>query len=326
MAGKNEKPDPPSSVYQFKTNLFDIEKSIEEGKKRTFNGVAYSGEVIQGHYYWGDVIFDLDTIQMKTPLGALIDHDTGRRAGVVRSFTKDNQGGLKVSGDLLSNKNGQEVAQDSDEGYPWEMSIYIVPGSIEEVDRGEVEVNGKTLKAPITIFRNGVIREVSFCALGADDNTSAVAASHTPKQFTKQEDTDVTELEKEKAARIEAEQQRDAAQNELKQFKETKRTEDIAALETELKTQFSAEDKTAYTAMDDTTFSFAAKQLRQFSAAGQGGQQPPSSTPANQHNPALSHLFTHQANGGAQGQGGTGNQEHQFSAGAKAFAAQNKGN
>lgn len=326
MAGKNEKPDPPSSVYQFKTNLFDIEKSIEEGKKRTFNGVAYSGEVIQGHYYWGDVIFDLDTIQIKTPLGALIDHDTSRRAGVVRSFTKDNQGGLKVSGDLLSNKNGQEVAQDSDEGYPWEMSVYIVPGSIEEVDRGEVEVNGKTLKAPITIFRNGVIREVSFCALGADDNTSAVAASHTPKQFTKQEDTDVTELEKEKAARIEAEQQRDAAQNELKQFKETKRSEDITALEAELKTQFSAEDKTAYTAMDDTTFSFAAKQLRQFSVAGQGGQQTPSSTPANQPNPALAHLFTHQANGGAQGQGGTGNQEHQFSAGAKAFAAQNKGN
>ena len=326
MAGTNEKPDPPISAYQFKTNLFDIEKSTEEGKKRTFTGVAYSGEVIQSHYYWGDVIFDLDTIQMKTPLGALIDHDTGRRAGVVRSFTKDNQGGLKVSGDLLSNKNGQEVAQDSDEGYPWEMSVYIVPGSIEEVDRGEVEVNGKTLKGPITIFRNGVIREVSFCALGADDNTSAVAASHTPKHFNKQEDTDVTELEQLKADKQKLTTERDNALTELKQFKETKRTEDITALETELKTQFSAEDKTAYTAMDDRTFAFAAKQLRQFSAGGQVGQQTPSSTPANQPNPALAHLFTHQANGGAQGQGGNGNQEHQFSAGAKAFAAQNKGN
>ncbi|WP_336936512.1 hypothetical protein [Acinetobacter beijerinckii] len=314
MAGTNEKPDPPISVYQFKTNLFDIEKSTEEGKKRTFTGVAYSGEVIQGHYYWGDVIFDLDTIQMKTPLGALIDHDTGRRAGVVRNFTKDNQGGLKVSGDLLSNKNGQEVAQDSDEGYPWEMSVYIVPGSIEEVDRGEVEVNGKTLKAPITIFRNGVIREVSFCALGADDNTSAVAASHTPKQFNKQEDTDVTELEKEKAARIEAEQQRDAAQNELKQFKETKRTEDIATLEAELKVQFSAEDKKSYTEMDESAFTFATKQLRQFSA------------PKNDKQPNnLQNLFKHQAQSG-QGGSVSDDQEHKFSAGAKAFAAQKKGN
>ncbi|ENX13308.1 hypothetical protein F895_02612 [Acinetobacter sp. CIP 64.2] len=324
MAGTNEKPDPPISAYQFKTNPFDVSKSTEEGKKRTFIGVAYSGEVIQGHYYWGDVIFDLDTIQMKTPLGALIDHDPGRRAGVVRSFTKDNQGGLKVSGDLLSNKNGQEVAQDSDEGYPWEMSVYIVPGSIEEVDRGEVVVNGKTLKAPITVFRNGVIREVSFCALGADDNTSAVAASHTPKQFNKQEDSDVTELEKLKADNQKLTTERDNAVTELKQFKATKRTEDIAALETELKTQFSAEDKTAYTAMDDTTFAFASKQLLQFSVGGQGDQhsQQPAST---QPNP-LAHLFTHQANGGNQGHGGNGNQEHQFSAGAKAFAAQNKGN
>ncbi|MCH7294097.1 hypothetical protein [Acinetobacter higginsii] len=300
MAGTNEKPDPPISAYQFKTNLFDIEKSTEEGKKRTFTGVAYSGEVIQSHYYWGDVIFDLDTIQMKTPLGALIDHDTGRRAGVVRNFTKDNQGGLKVSGDLLSNKNGQEVAQDSDEGYPWEMSVYIVPGSIEEVDRGEVVVNGKTLKGPITIFRNGVIREVSFCALGADDNTSAVAASHTPKHFNKQEDTDVTELEQLKADNQKLTTERDNAVTELKQFKETKRTEDIAALETELKTQFSAEDKTAYTAMDDTTFAFAAKQLRQFSAVGQGTSPV---TPSIQPNPVLAHLFTHQANGGSAGAG-----------------------
>jgi hypothetical protein len=32
-----------------------------------------------------------------------------------------------------------------------------------------------------------------------------------------------------------------------------------------LKTQFSAEDKAAYAAMDDASFSFTAKQLRQFS-------------------------------------------------------------
>ncbi|MCH7331435.1 hypothetical protein [Acinetobacter modestus] len=316
MAGDKQTQDPPSSAFQFKTQPFDIAKQAEEGKKRTFTGVAYSGEVIDGHYYWGDVVFDLDTMQIKTPLGALIDHDTGRRAGVVTSFTKDNQGGLKVAGDLLSNKYGQEVAQDSDEGYPWQMSVYIDPGSIEEVERGEVVVNGKTLKAPITIFRNGVIREVSFCALGADDNTSAIAASHTSKQFNKQEDTDVTELEKEKEARIAAEQQRDAALSELKQFKEQKRNDDIAALETELKTQFSAEDKKSYTEMDEPAFTFATKQLRQFSAAKNDKQT---------NN--LQHLFKHQAQGGQGGQGGgvSDDQEHKFSAGAKAFANQNKG-
>jgi len=313
VAGDKQTQDPPSSAFQFKTQPFDVAKQIEEGKQRTFTGVAYSGEVIQGHYWWGDVVFDLDTMQIKTPLGALIDHDTGKRAGVVRSFTKDNQGGLQVAGDLLSNKNGQEVAQDSDEGYPWQMSVYIVPGSIEEVERGEVVVNGKTLKAPITIFRNGVIREVSFCALGADDNTSAIAASHTPKQFNKQEDTDVTELEQLKADNQKLTTERDNALNELKQFKEQKRNEDIAALESELKAQFSAEDKKSYTEMDESAFTFATKQLRQFSA------------PKNDKQPNnLQHLFKHQAQVG-QGGSVSDDQEHKFSAGAKAFAALNKG-
>ena len=76
----------------------------------------------------------------------------------------------------------------------------------------------------------------------------------------------------------------------------------LLLLETELKTQFSAEDKTAYTNMDDSVFAFTAKQLRQFSA---GSQQPPATPQAQQTpsvNPAFAHLFTHQANPGQGGQ------------------------
>ncbi|MFB5708754.1 hypothetical protein ACE5JY_15900, partial [Acinetobacter radioresistens] len=115
----------------------------------------------------------------------------------------------------------------------------------------------------------------------------------------------------------------DDALGELKQFKAQKRADEIAALETELKTQFSAEDKTAYTNMDDSVFAFTAKQLRQFST---GGQQPPAGQQQQQTpsvNPALNYLFNHQATGGQGGSGG--NKEHQFTAGAKAFAEQNKG-
>lgn len=309
-------------VLQFKANPFEISVKTETSDLRKFNGTAYSGEPIQGHYYWGDVIFDLESMQIDTPLAALLDHDTGRRVGVVTQFTKDNTSGLKVSGDLLTNAYGQQVASDSDEGFPWQMSVYIDPTSIEEVERGQVVVNGRTLNAPITIFRGGRIREVSFCALGADDNTSAVAASHQSKtnQF-KQEDTNVTELEQEKAARQKAEQERDAAQTELKQFKAAKRTEDITALQTELNTTFSAEDLKTYSEMDDSMFGFAAKQLRQFST------KPPENQNQQQNNTVpthLAHLFSHQATGG---QGGTPNQDqpHKFTSGAQAFAGQNKG-
>ncbi|MEG2268865.1 MAG: hypothetical protein RSC68_31600, partial [Acinetobacter sp.] len=64
-----------------------------------------------------------------------------------------------------------------------------------------------------------------------------------------------------------------------------------------------------------------AKQLRQFSVT----KPPEQKTPGT--NPALAHLFSHQATGdqgGQQGQGGN-NDQHRFTTGAQAFAAQNKG-
>ncbi|OTG88972.1 hypothetical protein B9T34_14195 [Acinetobacter sp. ANC 3813] len=294
-----------------------------ENQKRKFSGIAYSGEPIQGHYYWGDVIFDLESMQIDTPLAALLDHDTGRRVGVVTQFSKDNVTGLKVDGDLLSNQFGQQVAQDSDEGFPWQMSVYIDPASIEEVERGQVVVNGRTLQAPITIFRGGRIREVSFCALGADDNTKAVAASHSPKQFTQPEDTDVTELEQAKAAQAKAEKERDDAVTELNKFKADKREEDIKALETSLNKQFSAEEKKSYTNMDDSAFAFMSQQLKQFSASS----TPLAVQPQQQQiPPQFAHLFSHQATGGqGGGQGQGGNQGSALDQAFNQFAAAQQG-
>lgn len=310
--------------YCFRLGDLNVNQAEEGKKKRTFSGVAYSGEVITDHWYWDRIIFDLDSMKIKGRIPALLDHSPRQRAGVINEYNINHQQGLVVSGDLMSNEFGTEVAQDSDDGFPWQMSVRIEPSSVEEIQAdASVTVNGKVHQGPITVFRGGRIREVSFCALGADDNTNAVAASHNPTQSSK-EDTDVTELEKAQQAKEQAERERDDALAELKQFKAQKRAEDIAALEAELKTQFSADDKTAYTNMDDSVFAFTAKQLRQFSA---GNQQPPAGQQQQQAplaNPTLAHLFSHQANL-QSGQEPSGNQEHQLSAGAKAFAAQQKG-
>ena len=91
---------------------------------------------------------------------------------------------------------------------------------------------------------------------------------------------------------------------------------EIKTLEAELKKEFSAEDKTKFSALDDTSFGFMASQLRQFSVPLE--QKTPGV------NPAFEHLFKHQATGGQGDQQPSGNQ-HQFTAGAQAFADQNKG-
>lgn len=290
------KTEEKQNKYCFRLGQLNIDAQEDGKKKRTFSGVAYSGEVITDHWYWKQVIFDLDSMQIKGRIPALLEHSSYQRAGAIESHSISYESGLTVSGILLSNEFGTQVATDSDDGFPWQMSVRIEPSSIDEIQAGNtVTVNGKLLHGPITVFRGGRIREVSFCALGADENTMAVAASHNPNN--PQEDTDVTELEQAKAALQQAETERDNALNELKQFKADKRNEDISALEKELKTQFSAEDKAAYTAMDDASFSFTVKQLRQFS----GKNSPANNGPSN--------LFTHQAKS-------DGNEKQTFGAGS----------
>ena len=311
--------------YCFQLGQLSVDNAEEGKKKRTFSGVAYSGEPITDHWYWTRVIFDLDSMQLKGRIPALLEHRSSQRAGAINTHSINHQTGLTVSGDLMSNEFGAQVAQDSDDGFPWQMSVRIEPTAIEEIQAGaSVSVNGKVHQGPITVFRGGRIREVSFCALGADDNTNAVAASHSPKNFNQPEDTDVTELEKAQAALKQAEIDRDAAQAELKKFKADKREEDIKSLETAMNKQFSAEEKKSYTDMDDAAFAFMSQQLKQFSA---GNQQPPAgqqqqAQQATGVNPAFAHLFTHQANGGQGGQQTNQNDTHKFTSGAQAFAQQ----
>ncbi|WP_180075149.1 hypothetical protein [Acinetobacter sp. YH12254] len=289
--------------YCFQIGNLNVDQAEEGKKKRTFSGVAYSGEVITDHWYWDRIVFDLDSMQIKGRIPALLDHSTRQRAGAINSHSIDHQNGLTVSGDLMSNEFGTQVAQDSDDGFPWQMSVRIEPSAVEEIQAGaSVTVNGKVHQGPITVFRGGRIREVSFCALGADDNTNAVAASHSPKNFNQPEDTNVTELEQAQAKAKALQDQVDALTEQNKQFAAAKREAEISALGKDLGKEFSAEDVEEMKKLDDSAFAFSAKQLRQFSA---GSQQPPA-TPQTQQtpsvNPAFAHLFTHQANPGQGGQ------------------------
>ncbi|RZG64097.1 hypothetical protein EXE25_17825 [Acinetobacter bouvetii] len=309
MPQTNQEQPKKDDQFCFQLGQVSVDSAQEGNKKRTFSGVAYSGEAITDHWYWDKVVFDLDSIQIKGRIPALLEHRTSQRAGAINSHSVSHAEGLKIEGNLLSNEFGTQVAQDSDDDFPWQMSVRIYPATVEEVKEGSVIVNGRTFQAPIAVFRGGRIREVSFCALGADDNTNAVAASHSPKNFNQPEDTDVTEVEQAKAAQTKAEQERDAAQAELKKFKADKREDDIKTLETSLNKQFSAEEKTSYINMDDTSFAFMSQQLKQFSGqqpASPAGQQQQQTNTVPVH---LQHLFSHQATGGQGGQQGQGDNQ-----------------
>lgn len=275
----------PKDQFCFELGQFAVEQPAEGKKKRTFTGVAYSGEPILDHWYWDRVIFDLDSIQIKGRIPALLEHHPSQRAGAINSHSINYAQGLVISGDLMSNEFGSQVAQDSDDGFPWQMSVRIEPSSTEEIAADQsVAVNGKTYQGPITVFRGGRIREVSFCALGADDNTNAVAASHNPTQQPK-EDTDV-DLVQAQAKITELEGQINTLTEQNKQFAAAKREAEITALSVETKTEFSAEELAEMKELDDKSFAFSAAQIRKFSATQPQKQTLPD------------YLTKHQAQGG----------------------------
>lgn len=294
---------------QFALNLvpnftFAQDAQGNETKKRLFSGIAYSGGMIENHWYWGQLVFDLETMSVPAKLPALIDHDRSKRAGYVTSFAKDVQNGLSVAGNLLTNESGSAVASDSDEGFPWQMSVHITPNSVEEVSQGaSVVVNGKTFTGPVTIFRNSTIQEVSFTATGWDSNTTATALSKKPlgEQFSQNDkEFDMNELEKAQARILELESAETkftndlaAANEELAKLKTEKRLTAVENLFSATGQEFKAdaEDVLAFCKMDELSFETTAKTLKnQFSKFKNLEDK--------------SNLFSHHAEDG-QEQGGT---------------------
>lgn len=261
-------PDPNEErlKYLFNAPAIEVPKA-EEGQKRKFKGTAYAGGRVDGHWYWGrsGVVFDLDGIEIDKPTALLEEHFGSSRIGVVHSV--DTTGKIDVSGDFLTNTKAQEIVQDSDDGFPFQMSMMIDPGSIEEVSQGKtVTVNGQSFEGPITIFRQNRIREFTICSTGADRNTSIKAFSGKATPNPTKEDTDVTELEQAQAKIKELETKNTQLESDVKKFAAEKREAEINALSAETKTEFSAEELLEMNTLDDKSFAFSASQIRKFSA------------------------------------------------------------
>jgi hypothetical protein len=258
-----------------------------EGKKRKFEGIAYSGDVIEGHWYWDRVVFDLSTTKAPAKLPMLLGHDREKIVGF--SERVEVGGEIKVGGMLSGvTDEGKHVAATSDEGFPWQMSVHIEPRSVEEVKAGAtVVVNGRTFQGPINVFRNNVIREISFTPTGWDSQTSAVAMSRGGNESTDKEST-MTEAEIKKlqeqaaqAAKFEADAKAEKAAREQAEAGAKVNADKVAAFEasqvaaarekrdTQIKalfetvgTEFKDETAKPYREMSDEQFAAVDKQLR----------------------------------------------------------------
>jgi len=152
----------------------------DEKQLRTFEGVAYTGALVGVGGWPYPVITELKGGRVsKKPRPSLRDHDTSKIVGHSTSIDLSATQ-LTISGVVSAvNEHAREVIESADNGFPWQMSIGASVKKVVKLEEGEsAVVNGRKVSGPVYIVRQWELNEVSFVALGADDDTSAkVAAS-----------------------------------------------------------------------------------------------------------------------------------------------------
>lgn len=149
---------------------------------RRFSMVAYTGGPMVLAGWPHPVVVDLAGMQvagggMKSrPI--LKDHN--------RSLIVGHTDAVKVEGSQLlvsgvisgAGPVAREIVESSRNGFPWQASLGAVAGQMEYVPKGrKASANGREFDGPVLIARRSTLGEVSFVALGADDNTSAAVAA-----------------------------------------------------------------------------------------------------------------------------------------------------
>jgi len=149
----------------------------KEGTERNLYMVAYSGGVITDHWYWGNLVIDVEGMKISGNLPILKDHNSDQKIGFGK-FKTDNYKIVPTSTKFLDTEFANEFLSLSDQGFPFQASVYAKPSKIQRLmDNEEVDVNGFKFKGPGTVWRESVLKECSIVTFGADPNTKSVAMS-----------------------------------------------------------------------------------------------------------------------------------------------------
>lgn len=189
-------------------------------KLPTFRMVAYTGATMDIWGWGAKVVVDLAGVKIPDKTRPILkDHDPRVVTGHTTAITVDNE--IIVEGVLSgANAETQEIIASSKNGFPWQASIGAKVLVREFVEAGATAaVNGREFAGPVEIVRECELFEISFVALGADDNTNvSVAASRrvagdktqkikgekamTFEEWAKKNGHDLSELSEEEIAEL----------------------------------------------------------------------------------------------------------------------------
>ena len=182
-----KRPDQVPSQLRLLTDSIRLEAAQPiEGDKpplRRFSMTAYTGGAMQLAGWRYPVVIDVAGLRVtKKSRPILKDHNPSLIVGHTDEITLG-QSTIDVSGVVSgAGSVAQEIIATSENGFPWQASIGAAADKVIFVTEGRTaNANGREFAGPVYIARKSTLGEVSFVALGADDETWAqVAASANP--------------------------------------------------------------------------------------------------------------------------------------------------
>ena len=162
----------------------------DKKKLARFSMVAYTGGKMSLAEWENPVIVDLSGLGITEKARPILkDHNSSHIVGHTDSVVVEN-GELHVSGIISGTGSvADEIVASSKNGFPWQASIGARAGTIESVHKDSVvSVNGREFDGPVDVVRSSSLGEVSFVALGADDETVATVAARAASTNNRKED------------------------------------------------------------------------------------------------------------------------------------------
>lgn len=173
--------------------MTDLSLQIDSGQLLTLektgkftNALAYSGAIVYPEKYPNGLIIELSSSKISHSVPLLYQHKPYDVVGLTEQTAVSN--GIFASGQLASNNDlANEIKLSSD----WQLSIGVLALS-ESIPETPETVNGIEINAPVTVWRDSTIKEISL-----------TKAPHDPKTqiqfFAKKEEKTMTEEDFKKA-------------------------------------------------------------------------------------------------------------------------------
>ena len=116
--------------------------ALEEDGKKKLKLVVYSGGVIKGHWWWGNLAIDLEGVKFdRNKYPVLESHNTAKKLAFSKRPIVD--GSIALDPDttvFVDTDESREFQKLSSKGFPYQASMYAIPSSVERVAEGEKKI------------------------------------------------------------------------------------------------------------------------------------------------------------------------------------------